>query len=275
MVMSSEIVIMERKMQGYLTIGEFASLRNVDRKSLRYYERIGALIPSYIDKNTKYRYYKIEQLVDLDTILMCLKLGIPLKKIGKYKKNDGTLNIYQLFDDGKQKANEMQAQLYLTMKRLEISIRSIEANEPYKNILTPYKRHIKERYVLRMPFQKTEDELNFKKQANELFIKATKEGLFPVFNFPVGIMAERTMNNIAIYIILEVLDCKINHKELIKLPEGDYLCIQDYNADIYHPTKYCSNIFAENPQAQFAVITNMTLDQYEKGIFPMEKQILM
>lgn len=262
-------------MQGYLTIGEFASLRNVDRKSLRYYERIGALVPAYIDKSTKYRYYKIEQLVDLDTILMCLKLGIPLKEIGKYKKADGTLNIYQLFYDGKQKANEIQAQLYITMKRLESSIHSIETSEPYKNILTPYKRHIKERCILRMPFPKTEDEFNFKKQANELFVKATKEWLFPVFNFPVGIMAERTPSDIAIYIILEVLDCKINHKDLIKLPEGDYLCSQDFNADIYHPTKYCKNIFAENPQAKFTVITNMTLDQYEKGIFPLEKQIFM
>ena len=36
-------------MDGYLTIGDFAKLRNVDRKSLRYYERIGALIPAYTD----------------------------------------------------------------------------------------------------------------------------------------------------------------------------------------------------------------------------------
>ena len=33
-------------MQEYLTIGEFAKLHNVNQKSLRYYEQIGALVPA-------------------------------------------------------------------------------------------------------------------------------------------------------------------------------------------------------------------------------------
>ena len=33
-------------MKGYLSISDFARLRNVNPKSLRYYERIGALIPA-------------------------------------------------------------------------------------------------------------------------------------------------------------------------------------------------------------------------------------
>ena len=42
-------------MQGYLSISDFAKLRNVHPKSLRYYERIGALIPAYTDPETGYR----------------------------------------------------------------------------------------------------------------------------------------------------------------------------------------------------------------------------
>ena len=93
-------------MDTYLTIGEFAKLRNVDRKSLRYYERIGALIPAYTDPDTQYRYYKLEQLVDLDTILMCLTLDIPLKEAVKYKNRNGSLNILRLYNDGKEKATK-------------------------------------------------------------------------------------------------------------------------------------------------------------------------
>lgn len=47
-------------MQGYLTIGEFAKLHNVNQKSLRYYEQIGALVPAWTDPSTGYRYYALE-----------------------------------------------------------------------------------------------------------------------------------------------------------------------------------------------------------------------
>ena len=57
-------------MQEYLSIGDFAKLRNVNPKSLRYYERIGALVPAHIDPDTGYRYYALEQLVEMDMILM-------------------------------------------------------------------------------------------------------------------------------------------------------------------------------------------------------------
>lgn len=113
-------------MDNYLTIGEFAKLRNIDRKSLRYYERIGALIPAYTDPSTKYRYYTTDQLVDLDTILMCLELGIPLKQATQYRNDEGTLDTLKLFNDGKHKVNEKLLKLYSTMARLEKSIRSME-----------------------------------------------------------------------------------------------------------------------------------------------------
>ncbi len=205
---------------------------------------------------------------------MCLKLGIPLKEMGKYRKEDGTLYILKLFSDGKQRANQLLAELYTTMKRLENSIRAIEENGAYKNIAAPYRRRLGKRYVLRTSFPETGDEFNFKKRANELFIRASEEGLFPVFNFPVGIMAERGKKGVEIFITLEVLPSEGSRTDVIILPEGEYVCSQEYNADIYHPSEYCRKLFEENPQTSFAVITNMSFDSFEKGVFPLEKQIL-
>lgn len=91
-------------MQGYLPISDFAKLRNVNPKSLRYYERIGALIPAYTDPETGYRYYVLEQLVEMDMILMCLELNIPLRDAEQYRKSDQTLDIRHLLQDGQQKA---------------------------------------------------------------------------------------------------------------------------------------------------------------------------
>ena len=259
-------------MNTYLTIGEFAKLRDIDRKSLRYYEKIGALIPAYTDPKTKYRYYKIEQLVDLDTILMCLELGIPLKDAANYKNNDGTLNILKLYRDGKEKIDEKFMRLNIKMKRLESSINAIEENKKYQNIENFYKRHINKRYILRTPFKKSDDEILFKNQAKDLFKKAETNGLLPIYNFPIGLMIERQENNINIYITVELMPCNIDCPEVFTLPEGTYLCYQESSVDIYNLSGCCTDIFASNSDIDIITVTNITLEEYKNGIFPIEIQ---
>lgn len=259
-------------MDNYLTIGEFAKLRNVDRKSLRYYERIGALIPAYTDPQTKYRYYKLEQLVDLDTILLCLELEIPLKDATKYKNKDGTLDILRLFNDGREKINEKFLRLHITMKRLESSIHSIQENKAFEKKSDFYERHINKRYILRKKFTKFDDELFFRSEAKNLFIEAQSQGLVPIFNFPIGLMVERHNKNLNIYITLELLPYDIDCADVFTLPEGTYLCYQAHSASLHNPATYCLDIFADNASINTVTISNMTLEKYEKGIFPLEIQ---
>ena len=262
-------------MDTYLTIGDFAKLRNVDRKSLRYYERIGALIPAYIDPKTKYRYYKLEQLVDLDTILVCLELGIPLKEATKYKNEDGTLDILKLFHDGKEKLNEKFLRLHITLKRLESSISAIQENKPFEKKKDFYKRHINQRYILRKRFTQLDDEIFFRTEAKNLFIEAQSHGLIPIFNFPVGLMVERMNDSLNVYITLELLPYEINRSEVVTLPEGTYLCYQEHSVNLYDPATYCLDLFADYPGINIITISNMTLEKYENGIFPLEVQAFM
>ena len=56
-------------MENLLSIGEVAKIRNVNVQSLRYYEKLGILIPAYINPDTGYRYYSLEQIMILDTII--------------------------------------------------------------------------------------------------------------------------------------------------------------------------------------------------------------
>lgn len=256
----------------YLTIGEFAKLRNIDRKSLRYYEKIGALLPAYVDPKTKYRYYKLEQLVDLDTILMCLELGIPLKEAAKYKNKDGTLNILKLFNDGKEKIDEKFLKLNITLKRLESTILCIQENKIFQNKKNFYTRHINKRYILRKSFTQFNNEIFFRNKAKDLFIEAQSKGMIPIFNFPIGLMVERLNQNTNIYITLEVLPYEINNSEIIILPEGNYLCYQEHSLNLYNFPSYYHDIFADNPNINIITISNMTLEKYENGIFPLEVQ---
>ena len=76
-------------MNRYFTISKFDRLRGIDVNSLRYYERLGILIPAYTDPHTRYRYCTAEQLSILDMILLCINLGVPLKELKAYFDESG------------------------------------------------------------------------------------------------------------------------------------------------------------------------------------------
>lgn len=261
-------------MEHYLTIGEFAQLRNVDRKSLRYYERIGALIPAYIDPHTKYRYYKMEQLVDLDTILICLELGIPLKEAAGYRQEDGTLDISKLFQDGQDKVNEKILRLHLTLRRLESSLRAMQDSKAFQEAQDFYRRNMGRRYVLRTPFHHFGQEISFRNQAKELFLQAQSRGLLPLFNFPVGLMVERQGETVQAFITLELLPYDIDHPDIVTLPEGTYLCRQLPSSNLYDPPSRFLDVFSTLSRVNWVAVSNLTLERYENGIFPLEVQAL-
>ncbi len=87
-----------------LSIGEAAKLKQVSVKSLRYYETIGILKPAYVDPSSGYRYYSPNQMIDLDVILTCIELGIPLKSLTDHKTNRGSLNLKELLISGRDTA---------------------------------------------------------------------------------------------------------------------------------------------------------------------------
>ncbi|MEN2259420.1 MerR family transcriptional regulator [Paraclostridium benzoelyticum] len=71
--------------------------KKVTVKALRYYYKVGILIHKYIDDNTGYRYYSIDQFIHIDVIKGCRALGTsiaelqeiviaPCKEVGSLKE---------------------------------------------------------------------------------------------------------------------------------------------------------------------------------------------
>src|SRR5512139_3007056 len=71
-----------------LKIGDFAKLSRVPVKTLRYYDEIGLLTPSEVDRFTRYRYYSEGQLPMLYRILTLKELGFSLEQIGRLLEDD-------------------------------------------------------------------------------------------------------------------------------------------------------------------------------------------
>ncbi|QNQ90518.1 MerR family transcriptional regulator [Corynebacterium poyangense] len=265
---------MEIEERDYLTIGEFGSLRNVDSKALRYYERVGALIPAYIDPHTQYRYYTVSQLVDLDTILLCLEMGIPLKGTSKYRGKDGVLAVKKLFEDGKRITQDKIEKYKTTLMRLQYALDCISNNDRYKDRHDYYVRRINRRYILKKPLEDPKDFASFSKQSLALFTQAKERGFDSGYTFPIGILLERGLqSSINASIFLEVLNPPTDDERIFVLKEKEYYCYQESQTALFYSHNVYESILAEQEDADLVVITNMTLDTYRHDIFPIEVQI--
>ncbi|MDD3278297.1 MAG: MerR family transcriptional regulator [Lachnospiraceae bacterium] len=67
----------------YLTTSEFAELNGVNKRTLHYYHRLGIFSPDAVGVNG-YRYYTLEQSIELENILMLRELNMSIEEIKNY-----------------------------------------------------------------------------------------------------------------------------------------------------------------------------------------------
>jgi DNA-binding transcriptional MerR regulator/effector-binding domain-containing protein len=107
-------------------IGEVAKIKNIDAQTLRYYDKLGILSPEIIDESNQYRYYNVEQFMDVDCIKFCKMIGFSLEEIKNFKEItdiDESLRILKL-QKNKFKRDIIKKQAIL--KNVEGIIQSIE-----------------------------------------------------------------------------------------------------------------------------------------------------
>ncbi|MEK4740991.1 MULTISPECIES: MerR family transcriptional regulator [unclassified Bacillus (in: firmicutes)] len=86
-------------MKTLFSIGEVAKIKDITIKALRYYHKMGILIPTYVDESTGYRYYSIDQFIHIDIIKSCRELNtsiVELQEIFKECDMDKLLQFLQL-----------------------------------------------------------------------------------------------------------------------------------------------------------------------------------
>lgn len=72
---------MSHETKPYYSIGKVSALCSVPVKTLRYYDKIGLLVPKYRKEDSQYRYYEHQQLLTLFIIRKLRLLGVSLKEI--------------------------------------------------------------------------------------------------------------------------------------------------------------------------------------------------
>lgn len=88
-------------------IGELSKATGVSKDTLHFYDRIKLLVPDYVDKENGYRYYSLKNLWQLDIIVTCRKLDIPLETIREILSKDNNKDVVDLLMRHREKAIEL------------------------------------------------------------------------------------------------------------------------------------------------------------------------
>ncbi len=211
-------------MNHLLSIGELARLRNINVQSLRYYEKLGILVPAYINPESGYRYYSLEQIMILDTIILCIDLGIPLKDLKNYVNEEGELEFEHLLKDGKELAKEKIRKIESSMDSINRTLQHIHAQKTFLGREGYYSRSIFERYYIAIPCKTILNAKEYENNLSELFSLAKEKHLQA--SFPHGIISSYCDGELmGSQMFLEVLPA--DSPAVQRLSAGNYLCYQE------------------------------------------------
>lgn len=81
--------------QVLFTIGQFAALHGINKKTLMWYDEIGLFKPFSVDEENGYRYYSYYQSSLLETILMLRDMRVPVCEIQAFVSNRSASGMMQ------------------------------------------------------------------------------------------------------------------------------------------------------------------------------------
>ena len=109
----------DSKKSGLLRIGELSNLTRASVKSLRYYEEVGVLKPTYVDPVTNYRYYDVSQISRVNLIRICVEEGLPLDELDRFLEDEDIVQAGTFFQRIAEIAYEKYRRSYETMLRMD------------------------------------------------------------------------------------------------------------------------------------------------------------
>ncbi|MCD7867199.1 MAG: MerR family transcriptional regulator [Clostridiales bacterium] len=257
-------------MENYLSIGEVAKIRNIDVQSLRYYEKLGILIPAYTNPQTGYRYYSMEQIMILDTIILCIDLGIPLKRLKEYVDSSGQLEFERLLKDGKEIAEEKIKKIHAGLDSIDRTLRHINEQKAFQGRKGHYTRYIYERYIVSIPCEEQMNAKIYEKNLSRIFDLAREKGLHA--SFPHGIISTYEDGKYqSSKMFMEVARSESEAVEMLN--GGNYICYQEPREIHSDPTEIFPESLFEGKQVE-VVVSSMSPNTYKYNEVIMEFQML-
>ncbi len=235
---------------------------------------MGILIPAYINPESGYRYYSPNQIMVLDTILLCIELGIPLKELKNYVDQDGQLEFERLLKDGRKMAKEKIRKIESNIDSIDRTLQHIHAQRDFLGRQGYYSRYIVDRHIITIPSKIKMDAKTYERNLSKLFNTARKSHLLA--SFPHGLMIHyKDGKFVDSYMFLEVLPKHSSGSTLPqvqKLPAGNYLCYQELREVHSDPLSIYPGKLMDTGDVT-VIISSMSPDTYKFDKVILEFQI--
>ncbi len=256
-------------MKNLLSIGEVSKIKGISSRMLRYYDKLGILIPVFINSDTGYRYYSKNQMVILDLIFICTDMGIPLSKFNDFILNNGLYNIEDLTLMGEKIAIKKAKQANDNLERI-ISLKKIIQRE---NIVynDPTTTFFNKRYFFCEKFHM--DNFSFEKYWESLSIiynKIIEFDLSYTINQGQCIIFDESGSNT--YSFVEILKPSKITKNILTIPNGNYICENFQDEDIeVAKSKY----YKKHPTGSVVIVTDIIEKYLDNEISPFQVQLFI
>ena len=135
-----------------MLIKEFAEQTGVTVRTLHYYDKIGLLKPSFIDKNNGYRFYDETSLERMQEILFYRELDFSLKSISEilsspdHNKKEVIKKQKYLLTLKKQRLEKIISALDTLEIKGEINMKNTFDNSKFQNVKKQFEQEVKVRW---------------------------------------------------------------------------------------------------------------------------------
>ncbi|MDK2562472.1 MerR family transcriptional regulator [Romboutsia sedimentorum] len=278
-------------MENHFSIGQMSKLHNISVQTLRHYDKMDLLKPSYTNSSTGYRYYSTRDFLTMDLIKQCKSMGLALDEIKEVIKNytslesilDTLSNQRRLVDDKikelesiKYKINSLEDKIRLSLKN-GINEVFIKHNEERKFLKYQYTSRYTDEFELNLRELLLEIERTYGDSNAEIVFTTSYYDINNI-NKNANNIHEVTYNNVMIH-LEEEIDYEEN--KVIVLPKGDYITLyfddQYINAYKYYKKviDYIknNNIKVQGDFYEIYIMTRVGNDGREKSLGQIEIKI--
>lgn len=175
--------------EGLISIGKMAKMNRISIPTLRLYDERGLLKPRYIDPETGYRYYDINQNARLDVIVYMKELGMSLAEIEQALQKEDITIIEELLAQKNEQLHEQMRQIKARHDAVERAIQSIERYRKSPTIGTLSLEYIDRRYIWGIPCSDNfynSDVHSYEKVLMELRKRLEEEGFPQIHSYNIG-----------------------------------------------------------------------------------------
>ena len=147
------------------TIGQFAKLNGINKRTLHYYDEIGLFSPEFKEDNG-YRYYTCFQMVQLELILTMRKIGLSIEEIIHYQQCPSGASFAELIAEKKHLIDKsiqelLNTKIFLEQKSSKLSLSLTAEHGKIEIIKLP-----EQRILLSQPITGTYDKDDFEAAAD-------------------------------------------------------------------------------------------------------------